>query len=240
MGRFNVKIEDKTPSDANNRGKGFGGGNNVWREAFAGTSKAMNALQVKFDCREGNEGGQFLECVRLTTMYLSTKLEGGGDVKTSIQNGKVFEPPWQDPVRPKPAATKAMLQEEYGTRSKRVEKLQINLSTAYGLVLGQCTDYLQSHLEGQERWEQMPNDRDLLELIRSIKSLFHKYDGNTEYQHVVYHTLLCCFMLFRQGDYSNLEYKQRFKEQIEVLEAYNGGVLFGNSPGVTVREIATL
>ena len=30
-------------------------------------------------------------------------------------------------------------------------------------------------------------------------------------------------MLFRQGGYSNSEYKQHFKEQIEVLEAYNGG-----------------
>ena len=37
--------------------KGFGGGNNVQREAFAGTSEALNALQVKFDCGEGNDGG---------------------------------------------------------------------------------------------------------------------------------------------------------------------------------------
>ena len=47
-------------------------------------------------------------------------------------------------------------------------------------------------------------------------------------------------MLFQQGDYSNSDYKQRFKEQIEVLEAYNRRVLFGNSPGAMAREIATL
>ena len=44
----------------------------------------------------------------------------------------------------------------------------------------------------------------------------------------------------QKGDYSNSEYKQRFKEQIEVLEAYDGGVLFGNSPGDTARDIAML
>ena len=93
MGRFDVKIEEKTPSDANKRGKGFSGRNNVRREAFSGTSEALNALQVKFDYREGNEGGRFSECIRLTTAYLSTKIEGGGDVETSIRNGKVFEPP---------------------------------------------------------------------------------------------------------------------------------------------------
>ena len=47
-------------------------------------------------------------------------------------------------------------------------------------------------------------------------------------------------MLFRKGDNSNLEYKQRFKEHIEVLEAYNWWVLFGNSLGATEREIAML
>ena len=70
---------------------------------------------------------------------------------------------------------KSMIQAEYGTRAKRVEKLRINLRTAYGLVIGQYTDYLQSRLEGQERWEQTSNDRDMLELMNSIKSLSHKY-----------------------------------------------------------------
>ena len=68
----------------------------------------------------------------------------------------------------------------------------------------------------------------------------HKYDGGTEYHHAAYHTLLCRFILFRQGDYSNSEYKQRFKEQVEVLEVYNKRILFGNSPGDTAREIAML
>ena len=113
----------------------------------------MNALKVKFDCGEGNEGGQLSECIRLTTAYLSTNLESGGDVETLIMNRKVFEPAWPDPVRTNPAATNAMLQAEYGTRAKMVEKLHINLSTTYGLVLGQCTDYLRSNLEGQERWK---------------------------------------------------------------------------------------
>ena len=67
MGNFDVKSKENTPSDANKRGKVFGGGNNVWREAFSRTSEALNALQVKFNCGEGNEGGRLSECIRLTT-----------------------------------------------------------------------------------------------------------------------------------------------------------------------------
>ena len=90
----------------------------------------------------------------------------------------------------------AMLHVEYGTRSKRVEKLRIDLSTAYGLVIGQCTNYMWSHLKGQEKWQTTSNERDLLGLLKSVNSLSRKYNKDTEYHHVVYHTLLCCFMLF--------------------------------------------
>ena len=72
-----------------------------------------------------------------------------------------------------------MLQAEYDTRAKRVENLRINLSTEYGLVIGQCTNYLRSRLEGQEKWEMMSNERNLLELLKIVKSLLHRYDEDT-------------------------------------------------------------
>ena len=49
--------------------------------------------------------------------------------------------------------------------------------------------------------------------------------------------MIHCFILFRQGDRSNYKYKQNFKEQAEVFEAYNRGFLSGNSPVSTSREI---
>ena len=176
MGRFEVKNEEKTPSDANKKLRGFGSGNTVWREAFSGTSGGLNVLQVKFNCGEGNEGGRFWEYLKVTTTYLSTKIEGGGDVKTLIRNGKVFEPAWLDPVGPTPVATNAMLQALYGTRAKRVDKLRINLSTAYGLVPGQCAKYLRSRTEEKDKWETTSNEWDLLKLLKIVKYLSHKYD----------------------------------------------------------------
>ena len=55
-----------------------------------------------------------------------------------------------------------------------MENLRINLSTAYGLVLGQCTDYLRSRLEVQYKWEETSSERDILSLISIIKSLLQK------------------------------------------------------------------
>ena len=112
-----------------------------------------------------------MECLRLTTAYLSTNLEERGDVNTSIWNRKVFEPAWPNPTSTIPEATKAMLQSEYGMHAKGAEKLRVNLSTAYGLVMGQCTDYLWSRLERHRNWEVTLNNHNLLALISSIKLL---------------------------------------------------------------------
>ena len=60
MERFNVKNEYKSPSDANKKGIRFSSRNTVCREAFAGKIEDINALQVKFDCGEGNRGGRLL------------------------------------------------------------------------------------------------------------------------------------------------------------------------------------
>ena len=130
----------------------------------------------------------------MKTAYLRTKLKGNSDAKTSIRNGKLFDPAWLDPVGPNPEATKAMLQAEYRTRAKRVEKICSKMRTAYGLVLGQCTYYLRSRLEGQEKLETMSNEWDLLGILKIVKSLSHKYDEDMEYHHIAHHTLLRHFM----------------------------------------------
>ena len=80
-----------------------------------------------------------MQFLQVMTIFLRTKLEVGGDIKVSIQNGKFFELECLEPVGPTPAATNAMLQVEYSTRAKRVHKLRINLRMTYGIVLRQCT-----------------------------------------------------------------------------------------------------
>ena len=82
------------------------------------------------------------------TTYLSTMFEGGGDKETSIRNERVFDPAWPDLVGPTPESAKAMLQAEYITQTKRVNKLWIKLSTSYGLVISECNNYLWLRLKG--------------------------------------------------------------------------------------------
>ena len=77
-----MKNEEKTPLDMNKKVRGFGSGNTFQRDDFDGMSKSLNTLQVKFDSREGNKAGQFLEYLQVTTAYLITNLKGGGGIET--------------------------------------------------------------------------------------------------------------------------------------------------------------
>ena len=101
-----------------------------------------------------------------------------------------------EPHQTKPGIKKEMLQPNYRTHTKRLEKLRVKLSTAYGMVPRQCTDYLRLKLEIQENWETMPNKRELLTLVRRIKYLAHNYDKDAEFHNVAYHTFLRRFMFF--------------------------------------------
>ena len=52
MGKFDLKNEEKAPSEESKKGRGFSSGNTVQREAFSGNIEALNSLQVKFNCGE--------------------------------------------------------------------------------------------------------------------------------------------------------------------------------------------
>ena len=54
-------------------------------------------------------------------------------------------------------------------RTNRVEKIRVNLSTIYELMMGQCTGYLGSRLENQNKWETMSYNSDILAIIGSKK-----------------------------------------------------------------------
>ena len=48
------------------------------------------------------------------------------------------------------------------------------MQKAYSLVLGQCTELLQSKLKQHADWEQVLIDQDVLALLRMIKTITYK------------------------------------------------------------------
>ena len=56
-----MKNEEKTPLGVNKKGIVFGSRNTVQWEDFVGTSEALNAQQVNFNCMERKKGRMIFE-----------------------------------------------------------------------------------------------------------------------------------------------------------------------------------
>ncbi len=54
---------------------------------------------------------------------------------------------------------------------KRKTMLDNNVQKAYSLVLGQCTDLLQSKLKQQTQWATIEQDQDAIALVGLIKTI---------------------------------------------------------------------
>ena len=59
---------------------------------------------------------------------------------------------------------------------KRKSMLDKNVQKAYSLVIGQCTDLLQSKLKQQANWSTISQDQDVIALISLIKTITFRFE----------------------------------------------------------------
>ena len=65
-----------------------------------------------------------------------------------------------------------------------------NTNKAYLIFLGKYTPHLREKLEVQNTWTVMNTTKVHIGLIEGIRTLPFKYDRETEYHYVAYHTVM--------------------------------------------------
>jgi hypothetical protein len=106
---------------------------------------------------------------------------------------------------------------------KRVVILDGNIQKAYHLIIGQCTDLLQSKLKQQaQQWSDISQNQDgSIALITLIKTIMFKFKDQKFLPLALYQSKANLYAL-RQSDMTNNEYLQRFQNLVDVASAYNG------------------
>jgi hypothetical protein len=64
---------------------------------------------------------------------------------------------------------------ELNTYVKRKAILSQNIQKTYALVIGQCTDLLQSKLKQQNQWHQISAEQDAIALLSLIKTIAFRF-----------------------------------------------------------------
>jgi len=99
--------------------------------------------------------------------------------------------------------------------------LDDNIQKTYSLVIGQCTDLLQSKLKQQAQWAKISKDQDAIALIGLIKTITFKFEDQKSLPLALYLSKANLYNL-RQSTTNNHDYLQRFQNLVDVATAYNG------------------
>ena len=99
--------------------------------------------------------------------------------------------------------------------------LDDNIQKAYSLVLGQCTELLQSKLKQHVNWQQVSINQDVITLLAMIKMISYKFEDQKFLPLALYQAKSNIFNLC-QGNMSYHDYLQHFHNLVDVAQAYDG------------------
>ena len=119
-----------------------------------------------FDCSDYKQADNFVNTLKRVSEHVGAEFKHGGDIRSSIINGKEMNipipvaPSIVNPAAPTPEeqVLQMIFKGEIDAYIKRKSVLEDNIQKAYLLVLGQCTNLLQSKLKQQSSWAQVSID----------------------------------------------------------------------------------
>ena len=182
-----------------------------------------------FDCSDYKQADNYVTTLKRIGEHVGSTYKHGGDIRVSIINEKqaVIAVPKapkyedEDNLTGEEQVMKMIFKGEIDAYIKRKGILADNVQKAYSLVLGQCTDLLQSKLKQQATWAEVSNDQDVIRLISLIKSITFKFEDQKFLPLALYQAKANLYNM-RQGNLSNHDYLQRFNNLVDVATAYKG------------------
>ena len=115
-----------------------------------------------------------------------------------------------------------MQEQRYKMYISREMQLEDNLSKAYSLVWGQCTNALQSVIKGLDDYDEKLDDYDVIWLLTSLKKITSGVDIKANVRVTLFEAIQTLFSM-RQGQFeSNDSYLERFNSNVKTLEMAQG------------------
>ena len=103
---------------------------------------------------------------------------------------------------------KLLLGKELSEWMQRTRKLLANTGQAYIVIIGHIMTFTRSKVETLKFWEEMPDNLDLIALVKGIKGLIFKHD-DAEYFYIRTRSALRGFLKLHQGGATMTEYHKR-------------------------------
>jgi hypothetical protein len=174
--------------------------------------------------------------------YAGAEYKHGGDIRSSVINERKITIPI--PAAPSAVDPKSLTSSErvgamifkgeIDSYIKRKSMLDDNIQKTYSLVIGQCTNLIQSKLKQQAAWSTISQDQDAIALLGLIKTITFKFEDQKFLPLALYLSKATLYNLC-QGNMANHDYLQRFQNLVDVATSYNGQLLHDQA----IVDIAT-
>ena len=215
-----------------NQGRGFGGFKG--QGPTASTKFKGNCQELQgyiFDCSDHKQADNFVHSKKRIAEYVGAEYKYGGDIRSSIVHEvkttitRPTAPTYSATYATAPTAddkvSEMIFKCEIDAYVKRKTTLEDNIQKAYALVLGQCTELLQSKLKQQTSWQNTSQTQDVIELLIMIKAVCFKFEDQKFLPLALYHAKRNVYNI-NQGNLSCHAYLERFRNMVDVVEAYGG------------------
>jgi hypothetical protein len=178
------------PQQARGRGRGGrnGRGGHAPNQAQRQQTKFKgNCTELQgqiFDCSDYRQADTFVNTLKRISEYVGAKYKHGGDIRSSIIHETKATLPVPIPptvadstaLTPQEEVAKMIFKGELEAYTKHKAALDDNIQKAYSLVIGQCTDLLQSKLKQQAQWSAISEEQDAIALIGLIKTITFRFE----------------------------------------------------------------
>lgn len=120
---------------------------------------------------------------------------------------------------------KALFNEEVKEYMMRKRTYNNNKSKAYTVILGQCTEALKAKMKGQDNWDNIHDEHDVVMLLKSIKTWMLNQQDARSPTLATYNSITSMFKIQQYRHETLVEFRTRFVTAIQVIEHI--GVDFG-------------
>ena len=170
---------------------------------------------------------QFTKTTEEIIRYSATKFKNGGDVERTLTDEAVMDIAMPNMPNPEadgtlPQGPMMIWKMEAGMVLTRRQLLETNLTSAYALIQGQCSDAVLEKVRGQANYATIHRDRDPVALLGLIRGVMFQYDSRKHRAVAIIE--LTSNMVSQTRHMSDSEYLEKFRTRMSVIDSAGGTI----------------
>jgi hypothetical protein len=188
------------------------------------TGECENLKECVFDYEGDKQGGVFEANLKKLSIYAGATFDTGSEIMTmidgltpvSIKKPELYT--GSDPMDLK-------IQElEIGQYVKTKARFEMEVKKLYAVIIGQCTEMMMTKLKAMPTFNDIHNNKNTLELLKAIKGLAFKFDGEKELGMSLVEAMDKFYRFYQSKEMPNAQYLEKFNNIVDVIEHYGGTV----------------